>query len=456
MYYILMDISRYLFLAYITIFLLIGFFICLDEKRFILINKRYFYFLQRLMICFFHITAFIILAFNDDTLSFNFSIIPFFLTSFVFITLGNLICCLIYKKSCILLWNGIFFLLSIGIVILYRLNVDLAKKQLIWFILGFSICLLIPAILSILPRLNLFKYIYLFLGLSLLLATLLVGIEEGGAKNWISIKGFIFQPAELVKLLFIFYLASSFSNYNVKTKDLIFPSIMSIVFILCLVFQTDLGSALIFFMTFLVIVYIATSKFWFIALASFCASIGSIIAYNMFSHIKTRVIIWLNPFSDISNKGYQIAQSLFAIGTYGLMGSGLKNGMPYKIPIVEKDLIFSAICEEFGVLFAICVILIFIMLFYRGVRISLDSQNKFLSLLASGMTSLLCFQTFLIIGGTIKMIPLTGVTLPFISYGGSSIIITFIIIGIMQWVSIRNIKYNLDETEKIEGKEIKL
>ena len=173
------------------------------------------------------------------------------------------------------------------------------------------------------------------------------------------------------------------------------------------------------------------------------ACLGSVIGYKLFSHVRVRVEIWLNPWSDISNKGYQIAQSLFAIGTYGVMGSGFNMGMPNTIPVVEKDLIFSAICEEFGIFFGIGLILIFIMIFYRSVKVSLNSQNKFLCLLSSGMTSLLCFQTFLIIGGATKLIPLTGVTLPFISYGGSSIIINFVIIGILQWVSIRNDKYNI-------------
>ncbi len=223
---------------------------------------------------------------------------------------------------------------------------------------------------------------------------------------------------------------------------------MSLVFIICLVFQTDLGSALIFFMTYLVILYISTSKTWIVLLGSFLACIGSVIGYKLFNHVKVRVEIWLNPFSDIDNKGYQIAQSLFAIGTYAPMGSGFNRGMPNTIPVVEKDLIFSAICEEFGVFFGIGVILVFIMIFYRGVKISLNSQNKFLGLLSSGMTSLLCFQTFLIIGGATKLIPLTGVTLPFVSYGGSSIVISFVLIGILQWVSIRNAKYNVHEDNK--------
>lgn len=443
MYEIIVSISRYIFLIYIGIFLILGFLVCLNEKNIVCVNSKMYLLMQRLIIFFFHTSTFIILAFNKENNNLNFNAILFFLLTLIFIIVGNIIACVVYKNSCHLIWNGIFLLMSIGISTLYRLNPDLAKRQFSWFILGFSICLIIPIILNILPRLNIFKYLYLFLGLSLLLATLLIGIEDGGAKNWISIKGFTFQPSELVKILFIFYLSSCFAEHNLKLKDLIFPSIMSFIFIVCLVFQTDLGSALIFFMTYLIMLYISTSKTWLVLLGSFLACIGSFIAYKLFNHVKVRVQIWLNPWDDISNKGYQIAQSLFAIGTYGAMGSGFNMGMPTTIPVVEKDLIFSAICEEFGVFFGIGLIFIFIMIFYRGVKISLNSQNKFLGLLSSGMTSLLCFQTFLIIGGATKFIPLTGVTLPFISYGGSSIIINFVIISILQWVTIRNAKYNV-------------
>ncbi len=443
MYELIISISRYIFVIYLAIFLLAGFLICLSERNIIHINSNICLLVQRLIIFFFHTLAFIILSFNKENNSLNLNVVLFFLITVSFIILGNIIAYKLYKNSCHLILNGIFFLMSIGITMLYRLNPPLAIRQFVWFILGFSICLIIPMLLNILPRLNMFKYLYLFLGLSLLLATLLLGVEDGGAKNWLSIKSFTFQPSELVKILFIFYLSSCFSQSHLKIKNLIYPTIMSFVFIICLVFQTDLGSALIFFMTYLVMVYIATSKSWLVLLGSFLACLGSVIGYKLFSHVRVRVEIWLNPWSDISNKGYQIAQSLFAIGTYGVMGSGFNMGMPNTIPVVEKDLIFSAICEEFGIFFGIGLILIFIMIFYRSVKVSLNSQNKFLCLLSSGMTSLLCFQTFLIIGGATKLIPLTGVTLPFISYGGSSIIINFVIIGILQWVSIRNDKYNI-------------
>lgn len=446
MYEIIVNIARYVFLIYISLFLLSGFLIALSEKNIVKINIKRHLLFQRTLILLFHITSFIILSFNPETRLFSKEVISIFLISTLLIFLGNLIPVLLYKRSCPILWNGIFFLISIGIVMLYRLNPYLAFKQILWVILGIIFSITLPIILTILPRLDLFRYIYLFLGLSLLLATLIFGKEDGGAKNWITIKGFTFQPSEVVKILFIFYLSSSFARQNLKLRHLIFPTIMSLIFIACLVFQTDLGSALIFFMTYLVLVYISSSKTWIVVLGFFLAGIGSFIAYHLFGHVKTRFDIWLNPWENITSKGWQIAQSLFAIGTFGLFGSGLNLGMPKSMPVVEKDLIFSAICEEFGTLFGIGVMLVLIMIFFRGVKISLKSNNIFLSLVSSGLTSLLCFQSFLIIGGVIKFIPLTGVTLPFVSYGGSSMLISFVIIGILQWISIRNSKYE----EKVE------
>ncbi len=423
MYEIGVNILRYVFLIYIVLFLFSGFLIFL-----------------------FNITSFAILSFNLETRQFSFELLPVFLGLNIFIYFSNLIINSIFKKCCHLLYNGVFFLISISIVMLYRLNPYLAFKQIIWVIIGLIISILIPLIFKILPRLDFFKYIYLFLGLSLLFGTLLFGQENGGAKNWISIKGITFQPSELVKILFIFYLSSCFSKKNLKIRHLFFPTIMSLIFVFCLIFQKDLGSALIFFMTYLVLIYISTSNRFIVFLGIILTAIGSFISYNMFSHVKIRFDIWLNPWEDITNKGWQIAQSLFAIGTFGLFGSGLNLGIPKMMPVVEKDLIFSAICEEFGVLFGIGVMLILIMIFFRGVKISLKSNNRFLSLVSSGLTSLLCFQSFLIIGGVIKFIPLTGVTLPFVSYGGSSMLINFTIVGILQWISIVNNKYK----EKIE------
>jgi len=158
------------------------------------------------------------------------------------------------------------------------------------------------------------------------------------------------------------------------------------------------------------------------------------VAYRLFGHVRIRIAIWQDPWADVHGIGHQVVQSLFAISTWGLLGSGLTLGMPNRIPVVARDMMFAAICEELGSLFGIGIIGVYIMIFYRGAHIALRCKRKYYSLLAVGFTSMMAFQTFLILGGTINLIPLTGVTLPFVSYGGSSVLVSSLMIGIIQWI----------------------
>lgn len=343
------------------------------------------------------------------------------------------------------MYNGIFFLTDIGLVMLTRLDDSLASRQFIWCLLGLAVLIVLPPILNILPRLDRFRVLYAALAIVLLMCTLIFGSNFYGSTNWISIGPVAFQPSEVVKLLFVFFLASALSQ-KPELRQLIVPTAVSAVIILCLVAQKDLGSALIFSMTFLVVIYIATSNVFYLLGGFACGALASVLAYFLFPHVRTRVNVWLDPWSDIENSGYQIAQSLFAVGSYGLFGSGFTRGYADYIPVVERDFIFSAVCEEFGVLFGIGVILVFVMIFLEGVRAALYSRSRYLTLLSAGLTALLTFQTFLIIGGDIKFVPLTGVTLPFVSYGGTSITMSFVIIAIIQWVYMRNDMYKQDKT----------
>jgi cell division protein FtsW (lipid II flippase) len=369
--------------------------------------------------------------------------------SFAYLIFGNLIVRKIYKNASELLYNGVFFLMDMGLVMLYRLNPDYAVKQLIWNIVGFVIMAALPPILTVLPRLDKFRTLYFVFSVLMLGATLIVGSTEYGAKSWIHLGSIAFQPSEFVKILFVLYLASALAQ-KPRFKQLIIPTICSGVILLFFVAQTDMGSALIFAMTFLVVLFIATGNYLYFFGGLGIASVASVIAYKMFSHIKVRVSVWLDPWSDITGGGYQIAQSLFAICTWGVMGIGLTKGYAESIPVVEKDFIFAAICEEFGVIFAVGLILVFVMIFLEGARASLENHSRFLSLLAAGLTALIAFQSFVIIGGVIKLIPLTGVTLPFISYGGTSIVTSYTIISFIQWITQKNSNYEADR--RSEGK----
>ncbi len=432
--------SKYIFLILISLFLISNFVIFLRQKK--AKDKKakisYEIAFQKIIILIFHCFGFYILALDYKTKTFDTSLISPFLSSLIFLIMANFLQFIVYKKSCPILWNCLFFVLSVSTIMLYRLNPSLALKQMGFHSVGFYTALFIPLILLKFPNISLFKTFYLFLSFYLLVLTLLLGQESNGSKNWLSLFGFTFQPSEVIKILFVLYLTTNLAKENLRIKDLLLPSLGTFIILGFLALQKDLGSALIFFVTYLILCYIATQNYKLLIVYFVLGGIIAYFAYKYFSHVKVRIDVWLNPWSDISGSGWQIAQSLFAIGTFGLFGSGLNLGTPTSIPVVEKDLIFSAICEEFGVIFAILLILVLLIIFARCFAIALSSNSKFLSIFGVGLTNLLIFQTFLIIGGSIKFIPLTGVTIPFISYGGSSMLISFIIIGLLQWIALKN------------------
>ena len=433
MFELLVILSRYFFVFYILYFLWQGICYIRIERYKLDIDKNIPIEKQKMTILFMHTKAFLILSYIPSTFEFNSSAAVVGVLWIIFFLGASFFVSRLYKNSCPLVWNGVFFLTSIGSITLQRLEQALARQQLLWFFVSFSVMLLIPLVISIIPKFERLEIFYLVAGLGLLLSTFLFGSEIFGSTRWIQIGDVSFQPSEIVTFLYIFYLASVFRK-KLTFKQMIFPSTMAVIHVLVLVLQRNLGSALIFFMTFMIIMYISTGRELLFALGMVFASIGSVIAYNFFGHVRVRVAIWQDPWVDVHGIGNQIVQSLFAIGTWGLWGSGLTRGMPGFVPIVSRDLPFAAITEEFGGIFAIAIIGIYIMIFYRGVHIALRCKRRYYSLLAVGFTGVLAFQTFIIIGGTIKLIPLTGITLPFVSYGGSSMFVSVMMIGILQWI----------------------
>ncbi|MBS4537248.1 FtsW/RodA/SpoVE family cell cycle protein [Clostridium sp. D2Q-11] len=325
-------------------------------------------------------------------------------------------------------------MMSLGILMIYRINPELGFKQVIWYMVGI---ITFYATYFIVKRITLWeKGMGLYIGLSFLLflSTLIFGKTINGSTNWIKISGYSFQPSEIIKILFVFFLASYFVNRD-KFENKYILSVIVYAHIGFLFIQRDLGSAMLFYMVFLVIFYVYENDRKFILLNLFSASLMAMLGYFAFSHVQVRVETWLNPWEDISGKGYQITQSLFAIAEGGFLGSGIGNGYPTFIPEVQTDFIFSAICEEMGVLTGIAVIMLFLILIYRGIKIALEQRNQFFRIVALGITATLGFQAFIILGGVTKLIPLTGVTLPFLSYGGSSLIMSFASLGVLQVAS---------------------
>ncbi|MBS4960571.1 MAG: FtsW/RodA/SpoVE family cell cycle protein [Clostridiales bacterium] len=447
MYDFAVLLCRYLFIGYILLFLWFAFLYTCAERNKSLFRQQRAAAYQRVTIILLHVTAFMLLSYKRGQYMFDYRILALGVFGLVYFLLVTLAVKKIYAKSCMLLWNCIFFLMDTGLIMLTRLNQNLAIRQLIWFIGGSAVMLFLPSILKLIPRFEKFERLYIIVSIGLIISTLLLGKEEYGSVNWIKFGFLSFQPSEIVKFLFIFYLASVFRK-KVDLNQLITTAVLSAIIVVLLVVQRDLGGALIFFMTYLVMLYMATSNHWLFLCGIGSASVASLLAYQLFSHVRVRVSAWLNPWRDISGDGYQIVQSLFAITTWGFLGSGLTRGMPTAIPVVEKDFIFAAICEEFGGLYSLGIILIFLILFYRGFSIAINCQRRYYSLLSAGVSSMMAFQTFLILGGVTKFIPLTGVTLPFISYGGSSVIVSLLMAGLLQWVNVYSEKRARQEGEE--------
>ena len=338
---------------------------------------------------------------------------------------------MVYPKGNRLIVNNMCLLLSIGFVILTRLSFEKAIKQ--FFIVTISIVagMLIPYFIHKLKFLKNLPWIYAALGIVALGIVLVLGAVTYGSKISYSIAGVTFQPSEFVKIVFVFFLASALHESH-DLPRVILTSVLAGIHVLILVASRDLGSALIFFIVYVMMVFIATGRWIYLLLGCAGGSGAAVLAYRFFSHVQVRVQAWKDPFSCIDDAGYQITQSLFAISSGGWFGLGLFRGTPASIPFVEADFVFSAVAEELGILFSMCMILVCLSCFIMFMDISVRLQDKFYRLIAFGLGVTYIFQVFLTVGGGTKFIPMTGVTLPFISYGGSSVLTTLVMFFIIE------------------------
>ncbi len=347
----------------------------------------------------------------------------------------------IYKDSSRLLTNNAAFLLLIGYTMLTRLNFNLAVRQFIFATVGLVITAFIPYIMLKWKKMKDLGVLYGVVGIIFLLTVFIPGLgyENYGSRNWIRIGTFIsLQPMEFVKILFVFFVASMLVKAS-TFKELFVNAIISAAFMGVLVLEKDLGAAVIFYITYIFMVYVATSRPVFLV-GGISLGAGAVLAGyalfkdSLFQHVMVRVHAWQNPFADIDGGGYQLAQSLFAIGTGGYAGSGLTRGAAASIPVSESDFIFSAICEEFGVIFGLALILVIVSIFLSFANVAMKCKIPFYKYVALGFASIYIIQSFLNLGGVTKFIPSTGVTLPLISYGVSSVLSTLIIFAVVQGV----------------------
>ena len=344
---------------------------------------------------------------------------------------------------------------GLGYAMIARLDPKLADSQSAWTFLGLVGFTGTLALVRDVRKLAPYRYTLALLGVGLLMLPLVpgLGVEINGARIWLRVGPFSIQPGEFAKVV----LAGFLAGYLVDKRELLSISTRRLgplhlpdvkhfgplllawgVALFVMIAQRDLGSSLLFFTLFVVMVYIATGRAAYVVTGAGLFAIGATVSYQLFGHVQNRVAIWIDPFEEPKGAGFQIVEAAFALADGGLTGTGLGQGTPGKVPFAVTDMIFAAIGEELGLLGATAVLVTFLLFVGAGFRVAAEAKSTFEKLLAAGLTSLLGFQAFVIIGGVLRVLPLTGVTLPFVSYGGSSLISNYIILALLIRISDRS------------------
>ncbi|HET9879561.1 MAG TPA: FtsW/RodA/SpoVE family cell cycle protein [Candidatus Limnocylindria bacterium] len=334
----------------------------------------------------------------------------------------------------------------------FGLQLDVAQTQLLWFSVGTVAMLVVAVGLRDDGPLRHYKYTWAALGIGMLVFTALFGFEVNGARLWVALGPIAVQPGEFVKIVLVIFIAGYLADnrallteaslrigpIRVPPLPYLLPMLALFgVVMLVVVRQNDLGQALLLFGIFLTMLFVATGRRSYVLIGLLLFVAGVFVAYRLFPHVAVRVDIWIDPFADPTDRGFQPIRGLFAFARGGLFGEGLGQGLPSSIPLVHTDFIFAAIAEELGLIGAFAVLALFLTFVFRGLRIAMLARDEFSALLAVGITASLGLQTLIIVAGNLKLIPLTGITLPFVSYGGSSILASFLMIGLLLSVSHR-------------------
>lgn len=437
---IIVELSKYSIILLITMYTFLCFSIFgyqdPDKKRQLL--RR-----QNVLMFMIHIIAFLVMYLETEDIK----MLVFYLAQVVLLGATILLYILIYPKVSRLVVNNMCMLLCIGLIMLTRLDYDIAMKQFLIAAGAIGLSFIVPVLIRKFKFFSEWRTLYAVVGIVSLGAVVVVGRVSYGAKLGFDIAGISVQPSELVKIVFVFFVASSFKK-SLEFKNVVITTALAAFQVLILVASKDLGAALIIFMVYLTMLYVATRQPLYILAGLGAGSAASVVAYHLFNHVRVRVLAWKDPIATYDNGGYQVAQSLFAIGTGGWFGMGLFQGEPMSIPVRESDFIFAAIAEELGIIFALCMTLICVSVYVMFLNIAMQLHNIFYKLVALGLGTCYIFQTFLAIGGVTKFIPSTGVTIPLVSYGGSSLLSTIIMFAIIQGLYL----LREDEEEDIERK----
>ncbi|TGE32740.1 FtsW/RodA/SpoVE family cell cycle protein [Desulfosporosinus sp. Sb-LF] len=343
-------------------------------------------------------------------------------------------------------------IMAIGLVFVVRINPEIAVRQFWWANIGQLIFYAVLWSIRDYRKLGRFRYLWGLLAVGLLLVTLLFGSTAGGATSWLHIGGIGIEPEEFVKLALLLFMATyleeneellrvgtvQWGKFSLPDWRTLGPFMIMVAFVLgILAAQKSLGTALVFYMLFALMLYVVTERALYLGISLPIFLLTGSVGYMLFRHVRVRVLVWMNPWQDPTGGGYQIAQSLFAIGGGNILGTGLGNGIGAStVPAASTDFIFSVIAEELGFAGAMAVLVLFLIVVMRAFAVSLKAKDRFGQILAAGIGILLGTETLIILAGVTKLLPLTGIPLPWVSYGGSSLIVHFILLGVLQNISI--------------------
>ena len=423
---VIVQLSKYLITLLMVLFTVQSFLALRErdeEERSYILGKQILMILLMDFICFF------VMYLQER----EFYIIRMFLYTLAYLLGVQAAYRILFRKASMILLNNMCMMLCIGLIILTRLRASSAQTQFKIIVISTVLSFIAIVIIRKVKILKDLTWLYGIAGIMMIGAVLLLAVRTGGAQLSIQFggeDGFTFQFSEFVKITLVFFMAGMLREDN-SFRKVVITTVVAAVHVLILVASTDLGTALVYFVAYVVVIYLATRKAVYPLLGLGGMAIACVAAYFLFSHVRTRVLVWRDPFQNY-DAGYQVIQALFTVERCVWFGTGLFEGSPTSIPVATKDATFCAICEEMGLIFGICLILLCMSTFLLIVNISMKMNKRFYKLIAMGLGSEYAIQVFLTIGGITKFIPLTGITLPLVSYGGSSILCTILMLSIIQ------------------------
>ena len=417
------EIARYIFIGLFAVYTLVTYVgSTIHDRR----ALKGVYAFQNIITFAIHLIGYIILYLGADDMKY----IVLYICEFALLFATIVVYDIVYPKASRLLVNNMVLLEVVGFIFITRINYDEGVRQLVLAAIGTVITFFVPAFLRNVKQMRNWGWAFAAIGFVALVIVPIFGRTVNGADLALRFGDITIQPSEFVKILFVLFVASVFNKLR-SFKQVLIVSGIAFAHVAILLVSRDLGTALIFFVGYIVMIYVATHKIYYLGAGIGIGLLGGFISTKVFTHVQSRIEAWRDPFKDYQGSGWQIARSLFSIAAGGWIGTGLGKGFPASIIHIENDMMFTAISEEMGGIVSIAILLICLNNLILMMGIASRCNTLFYRLIAVGLGAMYGFQVFLTVGGAIKLIPLTGVTLPFVSYGGSSLIASLIVFALI-------------------------